>query len=195
VSEVTSVHPEGPYVVVGYSIGGALAFEMVRQLEQRGHAVALSVIIDSRFPPGPEDADRAPAVAALPRRPRPPLQRFWRRLVSLPVKRTITRSCIRFGRPLPAIWGIRTRYFWRMLATSRDAWKPGPVDAPVLIVGAEGTAATHRTTWASLSRSRCRVVEMPVGHLEMIREPFVQELAHHLETSVVQADREARRLS
>lgn len=195
VAEATSVHPDGPYVVVGYSIGGALAFEMVRQLEQQGRRVALSVIIDSRFPPREGEVGSTPAVAALPRPPRPPLQRLWRRFVSSPVKRSITRSCVRFGRPLPALWGIRTRYFWRMLASSRDAWRPGPVDAPVLVVGAEGTASAHRTTWAPLSRSRSRVVEMPVGHLEMIREPFVQELAHHLEASLVQADREARRTS
>ena len=39
--------PEGPYQLGGYSMGGAVAFEMAQQLTARGHTVAFVGIIDT----------------------------------------------------------------------------------------------------------------------------------------------------
>ncbi len=185
VEELLDTGPEGGMVIVGYSIGGTLAFEMVRQLESAGHEVALLALIDSRFPPRPEDKGATPAVAALPRSPHPPLKRLWRRWFSLPIKRSVTNICVRTGRRLPRFWGIRTRYFWRMLAASRDAYRPEPVAATMLVLAAEGTSKTHEKTWMSLASGQGEVVEIPTDHLDMIREPYVQELSHVLHQTVV----------
>ncbi|MDQ0988334.1 non-ribosomal peptide synthetase/type I polyketide synthase [Streptomyces sp. V2I9] len=40
--------PDGPYLLLGYSLGGNLAFETAKELERRGRSVAHVVIIDSR---------------------------------------------------------------------------------------------------------------------------------------------------
>ncbi|MFI8195223.1 amino acid adenylation domain-containing protein [Streptomyces sp. NPDC085942] len=45
---VEAARPEGPYLLLGYSLGGNLAFETAKELERRGHRVAHVVIIDSR---------------------------------------------------------------------------------------------------------------------------------------------------
>ncbi|MFK0048679.1 amino acid adenylation domain-containing protein [Streptomyces sp. NPDC090741] len=44
---VESLHPEGPCLLLGYSLGGNLAFEVAKQLERRGRVVAQVVIMDS----------------------------------------------------------------------------------------------------------------------------------------------------
>jgi len=185
VEELLDTDPEGGTVIVGYSIGGTLAFEMVRQLEAAGYPVALLALIDSRFPPRPEDEGSPTAVAALPRAPQPLLKRLWRRWISLPIKRSVTNLCVRTGRRLPRFWGIRTRYFWRMLAASRDAYRPRPVAATMLVLAAEGTSKTHENTWIGLASGDGEVVEIPTDHLDMIREPHVQELSHVLHQTVV----------
>ena len=187
VRELKAVQPEGPYLLAGYSIGGTLAFEMARQLEEQDGVVALVVLVDSRFPPRPDDGQGPPAVAALPRPKRPLHQRLWRRWIRQPVKSGVASLCIRLGWPLPGFWGIRTRYYWRMLATSRDAYQPSPIDARILVVGADGTTSVHRDTWAALSRAGGEVTEIPVGHLELVMEPWVQELAHHVRSKVTAA--------
>ncbi|HVS00085.1 MAG TPA: amino acid adenylation domain-containing protein, partial [Thermoanaerobaculia bacterium] len=52
------VQPEGPYSLGGWSMGGVVAFEMARQLEQQDEAVDAVVLIDSRAPRQvPERAD------------------------------------------------------------------------------------------------------------------------------------------
>jgi len=51
IEAIHSVSPEGPYSLCGHSFGGLVAFEMARQLTDRGKKVDLLVIIDH---PGPD---------------------------------------------------------------------------------------------------------------------------------------------
>jgi thioesterase domain-containing protein/3-oxoacyl-(acyl-carrier-protein) synthase/acyl carrier protein/ubiquinone/menaquinone biosynthesis C-methylase UbiE len=44
---IQSVHPEGPYDLGGYSLGGVLAYEVTRQLQESGHVVDTIVMLDS----------------------------------------------------------------------------------------------------------------------------------------------------
>ncbi|MGW1012128.1 non-ribosomal peptide synthetase/type I polyketide synthase [Streptomyces termitum] len=44
---VESLQPEGPCLLLGYSLGGNLAFEVAKRLEERGREVAHVVIMDS----------------------------------------------------------------------------------------------------------------------------------------------------
>jgi amino acid adenylation domain-containing protein len=46
VKEMRTIQPEGPYHIVGYCSGAVIAFDMVRQLEQEGHSVALLASIN-----------------------------------------------------------------------------------------------------------------------------------------------------
>jgi amino acid adenylation domain-containing protein len=50
VQTIKNVQPHGPYRLVGWSIGGTIAFEMVRQLEQMGEQVGFFAMIDTSAP-------------------------------------------------------------------------------------------------------------------------------------------------
>jgi amino acid adenylation domain-containing protein len=50
IEAMRSVRPEGPYHIGGHSSGGAIAFEMARQLEREGHEVGVVVLMDSFAP-------------------------------------------------------------------------------------------------------------------------------------------------
>lgn len=186
VRELLEVRPMGPYILGGYSIGGVLAFEMVRQLESVGHSVSLVVLIDAKYPPGEDYPGKGgmPEVNAK-RPPRPWLERVWRRRVSSPVKQVIVSACVLFGWRLPRFWRIRTRYFWRMLVVSRDAYRPRAIHAPMLLIASDGTTPIHEATWAPLSKQGCRTVEIAAEHLELVREPYLSELAFHVQKALV----------
>ena len=51
--EIVTAYPEGPYNLVGYSVGGLIAFEMARQLDARGGTVALLASLDGGTPDYP----------------------------------------------------------------------------------------------------------------------------------------------
>ncbi len=48
---IQSVQPEGPYDLGGFSLGGALAYEVARQLQMQGHSVSTITMIDSIYIP------------------------------------------------------------------------------------------------------------------------------------------------
>jgi thioesterase domain-containing protein len=50
VSLIRRVHPNGPYVLAGWCVAGALAFEIARQLTAAGHEVRSLFLIDSWVP-------------------------------------------------------------------------------------------------------------------------------------------------
>ncbi len=47
ISKIRTVQPHGPYFLVGYSLGGVIAFEMAQQLQAQGQEVAMLALIDS----------------------------------------------------------------------------------------------------------------------------------------------------
>lgn len=47
VEDMLEVHPDGPYAIAGYSLGGFIAFEIARQLQQLGKEIVFLGIIDT----------------------------------------------------------------------------------------------------------------------------------------------------
>ncbi|MCP4155612.1 MAG: AMP-binding protein, partial [bacterium] len=50
IKRIEKVQPQGPYRIAGWSIGGTIAFEMARRLEQTNRGVALLALIDTQEP-------------------------------------------------------------------------------------------------------------------------------------------------
>jgi thioesterase domain-containing protein len=48
-TDLRAFDPTGPYILGGFSFGGAVAFEMARQLEETGEEALLVVMIDTRI--------------------------------------------------------------------------------------------------------------------------------------------------
>ncbi len=61
VEEIRSIQSEGPYHLGGWCVGGIIAYEMARQLQQSGQEIALLALLDSApLPPEPvSDEDDA----------------------------------------------------------------------------------------------------------------------------------------
>lgn len=52
IQSIKRIQPAGPYFLIGYSLGGNIAYEAARQLRAEGDRIALLVLIDS-IPPDP----------------------------------------------------------------------------------------------------------------------------------------------
>ena len=50
INAMRSVRAEGPYLLAGWSMGGAVAFEMAQQLHAQGQRVSLLALLDARIP-------------------------------------------------------------------------------------------------------------------------------------------------
>jgi thioesterase domain-containing protein len=50
IQSIQTIQPQGPYFIIGYSFGGIVAFEIARQLTERGEKVAFLGLVDIRCP-------------------------------------------------------------------------------------------------------------------------------------------------
>ncbi|VBB05118.1 phosphopantetheine attachment site [Lucifera butyrica] len=56
VNDITGIQPRGPYILAGYSAGGVLTFEVARELERQGYAVAGILLIDCQYAKIPDES-------------------------------------------------------------------------------------------------------------------------------------------
>jgi len=67
IEELRAVQPSGPYLLAGYSMGGAVAFEMAQRLRAEGEEIAALIPIDSPAPLRLGFADRCRLGWLIPR--------------------------------------------------------------------------------------------------------------------------------
>ncbi|HSF43384.1 MAG TPA: amino acid adenylation domain-containing protein, partial [Thermoanaerobaculia bacterium] len=196
--EVRSVQPAGPVRLAGWSMGGVLAFEMARQLRERGDEVEALFLLDTTAP-GHATYPRAEHESAL-------LLEFARDFAALgglngqarPALGEIARAepeeavqrLLRLAREhdlLPADleeddvrrWFEVFRSNHRAMVSYRPASYPGRV---VLLRAAEGIRPGREGDlgWSRLALHGAEVRTVPGHHYSLLREPHVRELAREM---------------
>ena len=88
VQALQAVQPEGPYYLLGWSVGGLVAYEMAQQLTRNGQVVAALCLLDTAAP-----AHSKPQASQRDRRERLQLMRAW--VSGLPAKLMATGAMAR----------------------------------------------------------------------------------------------------
>jgi thioesterase domain-containing protein/acyl carrier protein len=190
--------PAGPFYIGGHSFGAVVAYEIARQLADKGHQIGLLAILDQRKP-----GWRLTARAALPvlhkimwRVP----SRIRREIAEIPprdrmphISRTLRRwSALAVGRRPDAASMFDMRRSKKAQVELFDAnlralrsYRPGPFRGPITLFRAEeqllSTLALDATLgWNQIARTEVRVRTVPGTHGSITTEPFVQQLAKTL---------------
>jgi amino acid adenylation domain-containing protein len=169
IDEIRCVQPEGPYFLGGLSFGGAVAFEMARQLQAEGQQVGLLALF-ATFPGTP-----TPRLALLLKFLRLPLGRkfayvAWKLRVG---KRVIERLSLP-----PTLKAVRAAH---RVANGRYAMQR--YDGRVTLFAPSDLslrgAEDPRAAWKEFA-SDVEVQEAPGDHHTMLDEPYVRVLAERL---------------
>ena len=208
-NEIRQVQPQGPYYVGGFCFGAVVAFEMAQQLTKMGETVALVALIDALEPsyngqiippagmPPLEEliGSSGPAtvktqikimIAGLARylyTTATPLRRRWRRM-SKSRDKWLVRFYKTLGRPLPhrlqnyemlaAARSARQKYVPEIYSGNLAVFRRGDVDEKI----------PADMGWQRFTTQNVQVYQIPGGHLQLLQEPYVQELAKQLEISI-----------
>jgi aspartate racemase len=195
------LQPHGPYFIGGRSLGGMIAFEMAHQLRAQGQEVGLLALLDT-YPSGyarllrDQDLLRARLGRAASRTkahlanlrslslrdqlryvigkskfaPRKMKSHLWRRVYS---------SFENRGRPLPrALQDIK-----ELNSLAVRAYVPKIYDGHVTLFWASQdlrASVDFVEGWRALAGGGIEVHEIPGSHLDIVKEPHVQELAKKL---------------
>ena len=193
IGAIRQLVPQGSFLMIGYSFGGMVAFEVAQQLLARGEALPAIVMIDSTEmsylkrqakanPPGRRAGDL--------------YLRLRRRLgeaVSQPQKFTYVREKFesRFYRalysllsktPFPIHLPLHAPYHVNWFAAVNYA--PRPYEGAIVLFKAKDhfwePGMPPDLGWASLARRGVQMFEIPGDHTSMFIEPSVSLLAGHL---------------
>jgi thioesterase domain-containing protein len=189
VDELLAVRPEGPYLLAGYSVGGAIAYEMARRLDAGGREVALLASFDGGtpdYPPGGLAKYRDHALEFLHRSPL-----TW----AAYLRRRAGYRRARQGRPLtgypgragidalsPAIRTLATEILPRARAEHRPAPYAGRME---IFRCAEDRFLWRRRPdlgWGGRVLGGITVHDVPATHQSLMAEPSVGHLARILAT-------------
>jgi aspartate racemase len=201
IREMRELQPEGPYFIGGRSLGGMIAFEMARHLKAHGQEVGLLALLDT-YPSGYAKLFRNEATlrAALGRG----LKRTKAHLANLsslsyqeklaylidkarfaPAKlkghawRRLYNAYEKIGRPLPRV--LRDIKEFNSLAVR--AYTPQVYDGKVTLFWASADLRSSLDLvegWRALAGGGIEVHEIPGSHLDIVKEPHVQQLAKKL---------------
>ena len=168
--QVRAEQPAGPYRLLGYSIGGTIAWEMARQLGARGESVALLCLVDT-----PNYAQNTGPFAHFPR---------WasRSTVSWfgGMSRTLRLASVTTG----LRWLYARQRLIALVAAQRrmralaQRYRPGPLSCPVLLLRSH----TRRRGlgpdlgWGALAPA-LDIVEIGGDHITILDEPHAAGLA------------------
>ena len=188
VATLREIRPEGPYRLAGWSLGGAVAFEMARQLTGQGSEVALLAMIDPGPPrQGPEVPD-----------PRLELAQFvhdLRGLAGLDTSRAVALpagaetlddllACAEVRALLPAdVTEDQIRALFALFRANVRAlatYRPEPFAGRLTLLRAEATAALLPEAdreWSALAHGGAEVHLLAGDHYSLLRPPHVAALS------------------
>ena len=201
IAELRQVQAHGPYLLGGFSGGGLTAWEMARQLEAAGEAVALLVLLDTPLPmrPGLSRRDKALLKGAEVRAKGPGFFLEWarRRLAWEMQKR-------RGDAPLadtPAQFhnaAIETAFraalpgFQMQPRQGRTVLVRPPLDRAYKVSGGNWISRAREYVFADNDLTRfapaLEVIEVPGDHDSMVLEPNVRVMAARLKAVIAGAE-------
>lgn len=160
--KVRIIKPAGPYYLMGFSLGGVLAYEMAIQLKRMGQKVPFLVLIDSNSPLARE---RLNWNGNLFKRAKENIISRPKRRLEKSIKLWIYESYRLFNKPIP-IDKRKTYLYYKYLKLGRK-YSPDKFDGDVLLFRATGNKSSYKYLgWDSLVNN-IRLVELEGKHLEI----------------------------
>ncbi|MCM6772590.1 amino acid adenylation domain-containing protein [Nocardia sp. CDC159] len=218
---IRRVQPEGPYRIGGWSLGGLIAFEMLRQLEAVGQQVATVVLLDAMIGRVDAPADtlglathqlflwellRGDRAVEAPVPAIPATLRTDDEVLQFILDQAVAEGVVPQGSSL----GLIRRLFAVFRATWQATvdYRPQRTDHDLTLLRAaeplpeilrpvhDGVGSRYGDAtngWDALTTGKIDVVSVPGNHLTLMDEPFVGQVAETL-TKVLHLDDQAERI-
>jgi aspartate racemase len=204
IKEIRTIQPEGPYLLLGVSFGGTVAFEIARQLHTQGQKVALLGLLDTYGLDAnkllPKRGFFHHALEILRFKPSMVLEKVKANLMGKIEELDKVRKRIQcklywaVGRPLPI--PLQNFTHREENAEALKHYVPQVYPGRVTLFKAMDTVPPDvdpELGWGELAAGGIEIHEVPNDHLGMLREPGVQILAEKLKACLDQALQLCRR--
>jgi tyrocidine synthetase-3 len=202
---IKEIQPIGPYLLAGWSMGGTIAFECARQLEQNGESPVFVGLIDA---PGPKLAAAEPEPPFSLATERRTLEHFipedhienllleaqnidqvWRQTVSyvegdMDLREIVTLLPPQIRPLIPEFEEVSTHIVFatfnliRSLIYARSHYIPQTrLTTPVTYIGAKATGGEYEAAWSPYCHQPPRALYVEGDHYSLLRPPYLNRLS------------------
>ena len=192
IEEMRSLQPQGPYFLMGLSIGGMVAYEMAQQLVAQGQEVALIALFDTFLKKG-SNVKLLPFSQRLKLLWNLELSEFWTR-VHFKIKIKFNRLLSRYFPKTNITEQVKSQYLPHTytdypIKLLRDAYTPESYSGTVVLFQAIDSPISISITysfdplevqWRKLVNGELVIYNIPGNHTGILEEPNVQFLAEKL---------------
>jgi thioesterase domain-containing protein len=188
--ELRRVQPSGPYALVGWSMGGLLAYEMACLLREAGEDVALLALLDAAVP----DPDQSPQdSAALAVEMGVGILNIDRGELGntqgdarLEALLEVARQQGKLAHEVDMRWVRWLADGFRISVDATQQYRPRPYDGPLLLVRAVEHKVPGDDTrgWGALVRGGVDVRWVTGAHYNMVQQPHVAAVADVLRATL-----------
>ncbi|OUC75668.1 alpha/beta fold hydrolase [Gordonia lacunae] len=177
--DLRRIQPEGPYVLVGHSLGGFIALEAARRLTADGHRVDLVVVVDTFVPPRVlQRAKRAdPSLTTTPVYEPLPRKELWRRRIRVPFAGVVKTSPTADAQALEEL-GVRVARLHR----------PRPYSGRVLVVQGSENRDEPSIWRRHIVTGDVDILRLDCNHLSVVREPHIGDVVDAIGTALDRRD-------
>jgi amino acid adenylation domain-containing protein len=188
-----TVQPDGPYYLVGFSVGGFIAYEMARQLHDAGEQIGMLVLIDTPAPGYPR-LSPAPVRAILHflemLRQRGAWTTYLKERTKGLLRRVFPRQFFEFQPLSPVAGSVESAMRRRSIAVRQAlrGYRPAPYSGPILLCRAatpKKFAGSHYDDpllgWGKWAQGEIHSQPLPGAHMDLINEPNARLLASILQ--------------
>ncbi|RKH72154.1 non-ribosomal peptide synthetase [Corallococcus interemptor] len=190
VRAVREVQPHGPYLLGGWSLGGAVAWEMAHQLRREGETVALVALLDSSASlhfGNPDDVNAKARLSAnfledllrASGQPLPPNEGLsptrWKEVLE-----EASRPLFVAEQSLHQL-----RHAFEVHLNAGWVYQPPPASGPFTVFEAEGSRWDHG--WAAYAPGGLDAHTVPGDHYSFLKPPHLQVLAAKLGDAIAKA--------
>ncbi len=208
VAEIRKIVPQGPYHLVGWSIGGLIAQEMAAELRARGAEVGFLGLLDSYPAVGDElEIDDAAGVSEVSpddtRSTVADLLGGWQAVIDVDAVATSDDPAAVAAAIRERVTGLGLldgdafdRMLQRMATSARRTvdHRPRPYDGDaMLVVAAAGDADPDRTSgrWAPFLGGRITRVDVDADHLGIVGSDALVEIGPRIDAAITAAEARA----
>jgi thioesterase domain-containing protein len=179
VAEIRKVQAHGPYLLGGYSLGGAIAFEMAQQLAAAGEPESTVVLFDSNFPEqlGGSQPTVSSAFRALWSAPASQKAEYIARILTAPLRAVERRRTVAKLPPL-------SRKVRAACLAAEKKYRVKPYGGRVILFRSShepvGRERDPRAGWSESATRGLETYPIEGNHENILLEPQVRAVAERL---------------
>lgn len=195
-ADINEHYPDGPIHLMAVSLGAYMAFELARQLRDSGREVGLVALFDAEGPGGRDKVRGWRKLRAYLRKAKRngwgyPAQFLHNRLYDL--RNRLASLRMKKAKDDGEIQAPKT--VLEFIATNEMAvaqYTAEPLDLPLVIFRSafndldSETARREGLGWASVAAAGFELIDVPGGHLSMLQDPYVEEIANHMHRALAE---------